>query len=469
MIESGIRLQSPRAWPSFYFRQLIALLLITLLASSTVDAAQKDYLHGSKQPSASSGASHIFVRHLEIQLSNQRLTSSQTLRQSFYHSLNNSYQPIQLFHHVANSGVVPLTGQRDKNYLLNFTLRSQPGRLTRAEGASSAGRAQKVFSDGHDVHSTVMVPRPNITDKETVVNLAKMTSDAYVGDPSLPGWFNLSDGFNRSQSFGWEKDGLRGHVFANADNSTVVVSFKGTTIGAAFHLNTISNRLIGGTADPRERTRTCDRENNNVLFSCCCATQRADPYWYGSVCDCRNSTYFCNSTCLSQECGRQDRYYTRAMDVILNITSSYPTSQLWTVGHSLGGAVASLMGMTFNVPAVAFESPPDRLPAYRLGLALPPTDYPITYHFGNTADPVFMGACNGYSSSCSVAGYAFESECFTGKRCIYDTIGDKDWHLNILNHRINTVIDQVLETYETVPNCTSDDECVDCFNWYYFH
>jgi lipase ATG15 len=364
---------------------------------------------------------------------------------------------------------VPLTGQHDKNHLLNFTLRSQPGRLTKAEGASSAGRAQKVFSDGPDVHSTVMVPRPNITDKETVVNLAKMTSDAYIGDPSLPGWFNLSDGFNRSQSFGWEEDGLRGHVFANADNSTVVVSFKGTTIGAAFHLNTISNRLIGGTADSRERTRTRDRENDNVFFSCCCATQRADPYWYGSVCDCRNSTYSCNSTCLSQECGRQDRYYTRAMDVILNITSLYPTSQLWTVGHSLGGAVASLMGMTFNVPAVAFESPPDRLPAYRLGLALPPTDYPITYHFGNTADPIFMGACNGYSSSCSAAGYAFESVCFTGKRCVYDTIGDKSWHLNILNHRINTVIDQVLETYETVPNCTSDDECVDCFNWHYFH
>lgn len=292
---------------------------------------------------------------------------------------------------------------------------------------------------------------PNVTDKETVVNLAKMTSDSYVLDPALPGWLNLTDGFNKSQSFGWEKDGLRGHVFANADNSTVVVSFKGTDV------------------DPRERTRTRDRENDNLLFSCCCATQRQDPYWYGKVCDCRNDTFSCNSTCLTQECGRNDRYYVGGMEVILNITTSYPTSQLWVVGHSLGGAIASLMGMTFDLPAVAFESPPERLPAHRLGLALPPSNYSNTYHFGNSADPIFMGACSGYTASCSLGGYAFESKCFTGKKCTYDTVTDKSWRVNILNHRINTVIDNVLEAYDTVANCTTDDEeCFDCFNWNYF-
>lgn len=183
--------------------------------------------------------------------------------------------------------------------------------------------------------------------------------------------------------------------------------------------------------------------------------------------DCRDDTFSCSSTCLTQECSRTDRYYAQAMDVVMNVTASYPNSQLWVVGHSLGGAIASLMGMTFNIPAVSYESPPDRLPAQRLGLAIPPADYPITYHFGNTADPVYMGACNGYTSACSIAGFAFESQCFTGRRCVYDTVGEKRWHVNVLNHRINTVIHDVLEAYDAVPECTTDDECVDCYNWNY--
>jgi len=76
-----------------------------------------------------------------------------------------------------------------------------------------------------------------------------------------------------------------------------------------------------------------------------------------------------------------------------------------------------------------------------------------------------MGACNSYFSTCAATGYAFESQCFTGKRCVYDTVSDKGWHLSIANHRINTVIKDVLEAYEEVPVCETDAECVDCYNW----
>jgi len=123
------------------------------------------------------------------------------------------------------------------------------------------------------------------------------------------------------------------------------------------------------------------------------------------------------------------------------------------------------MGLTYSIPAVTFESPPERLPAERLGLSVP--EYSGAVHFGNTADPIFMGACNGYFSSCSAAGYTFESQCFTGKRCVYDTVVDKGWHMSIANHRINTVISDVLEVYEDVPICEPDGECVDCYNWNY--
>ena len=296
-----------------------------------------------------------------------------------------------------------------------------------------------------DVWKTVQIPGPDVEDKSTLINLAKMANDAYVVAPSKPDWLNTSLGFNQSGSFGWEGDGLRGHVFTDTKNETVIVAFKGTSI------------------DLQDRWRNKDRLNDNLLFSCCCAEQRRDPYWYGSVCDCRTDVFQCNSTCLSQELIRQDRYYLMAISVIQNVSMWYPNSNLWVVGHSLGGAVAGLTGLTFNLPFVAFESPPEKLAAQRLGLLLPP--HTAGFHIGNTADPVYMGACSGYFSSCSVAGYAFESQCHTGLRCVYDTVEDKGWRLSISNHRLSIVIPDVLEAYDNTPTCEADDECVDCFSW----
>ena len=86
---------------------------------------------------------------------------------------------------------------------------------------------------------------PDIEDRHTLVQLARMAGDAY----SLPGssnWYDVDDVWNtvrvspqpshtaqRFQSFplGWQgSDGFRGHVFLSSDNSTVVLAIKGTTL-----------------------------------------------------------------------------------------------------------------------------------------------------------------------------------------------------------------------------------------------
>jgi lipase ATG15 len=316
------------------------------------------------------------------------------------------------------------------------------------------------YNDDEKGWETALTPTPDVSDKSTVVNLAKMCSDAYVLAPTEPDWLNSSMGFNHSDGFGWEGGyGLRGHVFADSRNKTVIVAFKGTTPDL-----------------PRGSPPSPDRLNDNLLFSCCCADQRPDPYWYGSVCDCSTDQYRCNSTCLTRELVRQDRYYSTALAVMRNVTSWYigpsnnaTTTTFWVVGHSLGGSIASLVGLTLHMPSVSFEAPPQKLAAQRLGIASLDTAgrhrHSFDYHIGNTADPVFMGACNGFFSSCSIAGYAFESQCHSGKRCVYDTVGDKGWHLGINNHRLNVVIPDVLEAYDTTPKCEADDECVDCYNW----
>lgn len=70
---------------------------------------------------------------------------------------------------------------------------------------------------------------PNITDKTTVTTLAKVASNAYIRIPDTEEWYDLGKKWNESNDFGWEEHGLRGHVFANADNSTIIVALKGTS------------------------------------------------------------------------------------------------------------------------------------------------------------------------------------------------------------------------------------------------
>ena len=75
------------------------------------------------------------------------------------------------------------------------------------------------------------VPAPDITDKETVLSMARMSWDAYTAEPGTGEWQDATGGFNHSQGFGWEGDTLRGHIFADQDNSTIVISIKGTSPG----------------------------------------------------------------------------------------------------------------------------------------------------------------------------------------------------------------------------------------------
>jgi lipase ATG15 len=188
---------------------------------------------------------------------------------------------------------------------------------------------------GYDLLNWAMetTSAPNITDRDTLINLARMTSDAYSVDPAVSDWINITNGFNSSTSFGWNDTGLRGHVFANFDNSTVIIAFKGTSV------------------DPRDAWAGNDKLNDNLLFSCCCATQRPDPYWYGQVCDCHMDTYKCNSTCLTKSLIGNRTYYFTALNVYLNVTKIYPAANIWTVGHSMGGAIASLCRSDLQYPS----------------------------------------------------------------------------------------------------------------------
>ncbi|KAI5457869.1 Alpha/Beta hydrolase protein [Mariannaea sp. PMI_226] len=300
------------------------------------------------------------------------------------------------------------------------------------------------------------VPAPDITDKETVLSLARMTANAYVENDSKADWEEVGRPFNRSADFGWESDGLRGHIFADETNSTVVIGLKGTSMA-----------VFDG-----EGTTTNDKVNDNLFFSCCCA-QQGQWTWH-QVCDCATDTFTCNTTCVVQALREENRYYTAARELYSNVTELYPNAVIWLAGHSLGGAVTSLLGLTYGDPAVTFEAVPEALPATRLGLPVPPgadprfpqlREHTGTYHFGHTADPVYIGTCNGATASCSFAGYAMESVCHTGYECVYDVVADKGWRVGIGTHRIRSVIDDIIVKYDDVPVCRRTPECRDCAQW----
>lgn len=94
--------------------------------------------------------------------------------------------------------------------------------------ARESGRAQILNAEAWNIEE---IPGPNVTDKETILTFAKMNLDAYTLKPFTGEWQDVKGGFNYSQSFGWEGDGLRGHIYADKDNSTVVIGLKGTSAG----------------------------------------------------------------------------------------------------------------------------------------------------------------------------------------------------------------------------------------------
>nr|POF18551.1 putative lipase atg15 [Quercus suber] len=300
---------------------------------------------------------------------------------------------------------------------------------------------------------------PNTTDKETILSFARMAANAYIQEHDNSEWIPVGGGFNYTDDFGWESDGLRGHIYADETNQTVVIGLKGTSPAVFDGVDTTGN----------------DKLNDNLFGSCCCG-QGGQLMWK-TVCDCMTSAYTCNHTCVVKSLREKSHYYWAARDLYHNVTERYPNSDVWVAGHSLGGVVSSLLGLSYGLPTITYEAFPDAMAASRLGLPTPPGyqvgshqsrfDIPI-HHIGHTADPIYMGSCNGATSFCTIAGYAFQGMCHTGKTCIYDTVSDLGWRVGIGTHKITNVIKDVLEKYDTVPTCVEDLDCRDCNNWKFF-
>ncbi|KAG9321343.1 hypothetical protein KVV02_001121 [Mortierella alpina] len=340
---------------------------------------------------------------------------------------------------------------------------------------------------------------PNAKDHGTVVSMVRMALDCYV-DPKRQGWVDIGDKWDVDTELGWLETGLRGYIFVSEDQKTVVLGIKGTSL-----------KLFGTGGGP---TGNNDKLNDNKMFSCCCG--KVDRTWWG-VCGCYLGGNKCDQQCLVDDLIK-DRdeetsyhgiglvspcylrlHFAKCERVRSQLTSNdsilhfqllplqkvieaarelYPKADIWLTGHSLGGSVASMLGITKGYPTFTFQTPGDARYAKRVGLVkqnLSGRDLkkmPV-WQFGHTADPVFMGTCNGPTSSCYSAGYALETKCHLGRTCIYDTMTELGWRQNIQAHTIFTFIG-VVENWpnmtqgrEVVPGCLPQINCEDCTQWEY--
>jgi len=265
----------------------------------------------------------------------------------------------------------------------------------------------------------ISLPNPN--NNETVYQLSVMSRNAYVS-PDDNDWVDITEfGWDILYPFGWSSDNndktannVRGYIFKNERTKSIVVSIKGTSAG------------LFGIGGP---TAENDKYNDNMMFSCCCAI--VDVTWKG-ICGCHSGINLtCENTCLREEARTYKNSYYEQLKHVLEHIQEYRIRHGYDVfftGHSLGGALASLSGLTFYAPVVTFEAPGEAQFALRIGIHPGVEEYknlPI-YHFGNNGDPIYLGKCTGITSTCYYSGFAMETKCHIGKIYTFDLEKNKE-------------------------------------------
>lgn len=290
--------------------------------------------------------------------------------------------------------------------------------------------------------STSVLPvEPDVADKELVLSLAELAANAYHYPDkwNQTVWRNSTDLFTYEYSYGWDVDGLRGHIFKSRKDPVIVLSVKGTSLNSQK-----------------------DKESANLICSCNC----------------------CFSNCTNQ-CDKErlvnslpNMYLSLLLIAFEDVKERYSDHSIWFTGHSMGSVIASLAAVKTCNPAVGFSAPGEQLFSDRIQLdhKCPLEHKKTIHHFGYYKDPIFVGNCGWL---CTVAGYRMESKCHHGTECLYtDTEGgeeeeeflDKDKVHKpeqdlgsgmIRTHTINFLIDKVIKKQDKVPICIPVQNCTE--------
>lgn len=208
------------------------------------------------------------------------------------------------------------------------------------------------FSPGYNYTTQECIPL--VLDYNNVLQLAKMSEAVYA----LP-----HDGTDISI----DNDTVKAYLFSNHDLSVNVVAIKGTTTFWGQSWNVYN-----------------DKFNDNLYFSCCFYQQSSMFRSLNCSCDNENISKVCCRDCYKQSTHYKENYMNIAIQIVKNLVDiiDIQNAHLTFTGHSLGGAVATMLGITFNKPVVTFESPGEKHYLEMIGYDIKSARNDI-YHFGH--------------------------------------------------------------------------------------
>ncbi len=292
------------------------------------------------------------------------------------------------------------------------------------------------------VSSAFASVEPDITNKNEILALAELSANAYLypNTRNASSWRNSTKMYNYEYSYGWDVDGLRGHVFKKVDAPVITIAVKGTSLNSQK-----------------------DKESANLICSCNC----------------------CFSKC-TNKCDRKrlmeslpNMYLSLLLIAVERVKERYRDHAIWFTGHSMGSVVAALAAVKTCNHAIGFSAPGEQLFANRINLTHNCGDNHkrTIHHFGYYKDPIFIGNCGWW---CTAAGYRIDSKCHHGNECVYldppkiDKLvyeNEQSYYSNkqlhelgsgmIYKHTINFLIDKIIIPNQDVPQCIPVTNCTE--------
>lgn len=290
--------------------------------------------------------------------------------------------------------------------------------------------------------------------------------------------------FNNTSDISRDKDTVRAYLFSSEDNKTHIISIKGTTTMFGKNMN-IYNSIYN------------DKFNDNLYYSCCfykesnlfnkidelndekCWNENESFSRFKKQIIFNRNSNLCKEKCFKAMNKNKLNYISISYEIIEKLKQikesdiNFEKDEILFTGHSLGGSLATVMGVIFNKPAISFQSPgiknflekSDILKEYVDNFDI--NNIENIYNFGHNADIIFTGKCNGKLSFCYLGGYNIETKCHIGKVCEYDSINKLNISESIFTHKLTYVLDNIIPKWENdFPECKIK-KCNDCEDWEY--
>lgn len=293
----------------------------------------------------------------------------------------------------------------------------------------------------------------NLTSYSNIYNLAEMSYNAY-SSPDGKEWDKIPYNDTRIPDY---QDTVRGYIFSDDQNKNVIISIKGTSIYWTSKQVSLGFDLLSSKTD---------KFNDNLFLSCCYYKQSNI---FNGLCNDKNiEKHICSKECYTNSTSFELNYLNIAKKIIENLKNErlldFEHSNVIFTGHSLGGVIATYLGVIYNKPVITFESPGEKYYFDLINL-----DYSRAkdiYHYGHNADIIFTGKCNGLNSYCYLGGYIIRTKCHIGNTCMYDSVNKLKFSESLWNHRLRIIIDKIIPHWlNDPPVCERQINCTDCEDW----